>query len=73
MLVLDFGRSISNPIVNSLNITSNYQNLFTHKKCFSIYLLIQEAEAFQSLLESDTCKSLVHFFFAQRGTTKVKI
>ncbi|KAG6398614.1 hypothetical protein SASPL_140081 [Salvia splendens] len=33
--------------------------------------LWKEAEAFQSLLESDTCKSLVHFFFAQRGTTKV--
>ncbi|KAL6571592.1 hypothetical protein OROHE_003235 [Orobanche hederae] len=33
--------------------------------------LWKEAEAFQVLLESDTCKSLVHFFFAQRGTTKV--
>jgi enoyl-CoA hydratase/3-hydroxyacyl-CoA dehydrogenase len=33
--------------------------------------LWKEAEAFQSLLESDTCKSLVHIFFAQRGTTKV--
>ncbi|EYU45545.1 hypothetical protein ABFS82_14G008100 [Erythranthe guttata] len=33
--------------------------------------LWKEAEAFQILLESDTCKSLVHFFFAQRGTTKV--
>ncbi|KAK6146180.1 hypothetical protein DH2020_020049 [Rehmannia glutinosa] len=33
--------------------------------------LWKEAEAFQVLLQSDTCKSLVHFFFAQRGTTKV--
>ncbi|KAI3459260.1 hypothetical protein Pfo_015923 [Paulownia fortunei] len=33
--------------------------------------LWKEAEAFQLLLESDTCKSLVHIFFAQRGTTKV--
>ncbi|KAF3456245.1 hypothetical protein FNV43_RR00895 [Rhamnella rubrinervis] len=33
--------------------------------------LWKEAEAFQGLLLSDTCKSLVHFFFAQRGTTKV--
>ncbi|KAL6588129.1 hypothetical protein OROMI_001107 [Orobanche minor] len=33
--------------------------------------LWKEATAFQSLLESDTCKSMVHFFFAQRGTTKV--
>ncbi|CAA0815783.1 Peroxisomal fatty acid beta-oxidation multifunctional protein MFP2 [Striga hermonthica] len=33
--------------------------------------LWKEAEAFQVLLTSDTCKSLVHFFFAQRGTTKV--
>ncbi|KAG8369922.1 hypothetical protein BUALT_Bualt14G0063700 [Buddleja alternifolia] len=34
--------------------------------------LWKEAEAFQGLLHSDTCKSLVHFFFAQRGTTKVE-
>ncbi|GKU85433.1 hypothetical protein SLEP1_g111 [Rubroshorea leprosula] len=33
--------------------------------------LWKEAEAFQGLLHSDTCKSLVHIFFAQRGTTKV--
>ncbi|KAI8002788.1 hypothetical protein LOK49_LG08G03231 [Camellia lanceoleosa] len=33
--------------------------------------LWKEAEAFQGLLHSDTCKSLVHVFFAQRGTTKV--
>ncbi|CAA2985912.1 glyoxysomal fatty acid beta-oxidation multifunctional MFP-a [Olea europaea subsp. europaea] len=33
--------------------------------------LLKEAEAFQRLLHSDTCKSLVHIFFAQRGTTKV--
>ncbi|KAL3634630.1 hypothetical protein CASFOL_021684 [Castilleja foliolosa] len=33
--------------------------------------LWKEAEAFQVLLKSDTCRSLVHFFFAQRGTTKV--
>lgn len=31
----------------------------------------KEAEAFQGLLHSDTCKSLVHIFFAQRGTSKV--
>lgn len=31
----------------------------------------KEAEAFQGLLHSDTCKSLVHVFFSQRGTTKV--
>lgn len=36
--------------------------------CFQYW---QEAEAFQGLLHSDTCKSLVHIFFAQRGTTKV--
>lgn len=33
--------------------------------------LWKEAEAFQGLLHSDTCKSLVHIFFAQRSTTKV--
>ncbi|GLT79371.1 hypothetical protein SLA2020_508620 [Shorea laevis] len=33
--------------------------------------LWKEAEAFQGLLHSDTCKSLVHIFFAYRGTTKV--
>ncbi|KAI3828946.1 hypothetical protein L1987_03058 [Smallanthus sonchifolius] len=33
--------------------------------------LLKEYEAFQVLLKSDTCKSLVHVFFAQRGTTKV--
>lgn len=33
--------------------------------------LLKEAEAFQVLLHSDTCKSLVHIFFAQRGTTRV--
>lgn len=33
--------------------------------------LWKEADAFEELLRSDTCKSLVHFFFAQRGTSKV--
>lgn len=33
--------------------------------------LWKEAEAFQGLLRADTCKSLVHIFFAQRGTSKV--
>nr|KJB72707.1 hypothetical protein B456_011G191800 [Gossypium raimondii] len=33
--------------------------------------LWKEAEAFQVLLKSDTCKSLVHIFFAMRGTSKV--
>ncbi|XP_050217152.1 glyoxysomal fatty acid beta-oxidation multifunctional protein MFP-a [Mercurialis annua] len=33
--------------------------------------LWKEAEEFQVLVKSDTCKSLVHIFFAQRGTTKV--
>ncbi|KAL9669026.1 hypothetical protein QQ045_006567 [Rhodiola kirilowii] len=33
--------------------------------------LYKEAEAFEGLVKSDTCKSLVHIFFAQRGTTKV--
>ncbi|XWS14100.1 hypothetical protein CRYUN_Cryun36dG0094100 [Craigia yunnanensis] len=33
--------------------------------------LWKEAEAFQGLLKSDTCKSLIHIFFAQRGTSKV--
>lgn len=33
--------------------------------------LLKEAEAFQVLLHSETCRSLVHVFFAQRGTTKV--
>ncbi|KAL3321444.1 hypothetical protein AABB24_039196 [Solanum stoloniferum] len=33
--------------------------------------LWKEAEAFQSLLHSDTCKALVNVFFAQRATTKV--
>lgn len=37
----------------------------------NIYIC-QEAQAFQVLLESDTCKSLVHIFFAQRGTAKVE-
>lgn len=33
--------------------------------------LWKELEDFQGLLHSDTCKSLVNIFFAQRGTTKV--
>ncbi|KAJ0802950.1 putative 3-hydroxyacyl-CoA dehydrogenase, Isomerase, Hydro-lyase [Helianthus annuus] len=33
--------------------------------------LIKEYESFQVLSKSDTCKSLIHVFFAQRGTTKV--
>ncbi|PKI46329.1 hypothetical protein CRG98_033272 [Punica granatum] len=33
--------------------------------------LWKEAEAFQGLLHSDTCKALIHIFFAQRGTSKV--
>ncbi|PIA44343.1 hypothetical protein AQUCO_01700147v1 [Aquilegia coerulea] len=33
--------------------------------------LVRELENFQKLLHSDTCKSLVHIFFSQRGTTKV--
>ncbi|KAL6188561.1 hypothetical protein ACLB2K_039953 [Fragaria x ananassa] len=33
--------------------------------------LWKEAEEFQGLLRADTCKSLVHIFFAQRGTSKV--
>ncbi|KAJ3669495.1 hypothetical protein LUZ60_011445 [Juncus effusus] len=33
--------------------------------------LWKEATAFQGLLFSDTCKSLVHVFFSQRATTKV--
>eukprot|EP00262_Sarcandra_glabra_P006229 TRINITY_DN18351_c0_g1_i1.p1 TRINITY_DN18351_c0_g1~~TRINITY_DN18351_c0_g1_i1.p1 ORF type:complete len:726 (+),score=137.67 TRINITY_DN18351_c0_g1_i1:162-2339(+) len=33
--------------------------------------LYKEAEAFQKLLHSDTCKSLVHVFFSQRATSKV--
>ncbi|XP_051152677.1 glyoxysomal fatty acid beta-oxidation multifunctional protein MFP-a [Andrographis paniculata] len=33
--------------------------------------LLKEAEAFAALVESDTCKSLVHVFFSQRATTKV--
>lgn len=37
------------------------------KKCW----YFQEAEAFQALLHSDTCKALVNVFFAQRATTKV--
>lgn len=35
--------------------------------------LLKEAQEFQTLVESDTCKSLVHIFFAQRGTTKCPI
>ncbi|KAJ4843076.1 hypothetical protein Tsubulata_042022 [Turnera subulata] len=33
--------------------------------------LLKEYHHFQELIQSDTCKSLVHIFFAQRGTTKV--
>ncbi|XP_072954071.1 glyoxysomal fatty acid beta-oxidation multifunctional protein MFP-a isoform X2 [Typha angustifolia] len=33
--------------------------------------LWKEANSFQALLFSDTCKSLVHVFFAQRATSKV--
>ncbi|CAL5343344.1 unnamed protein product [Camellia sinensis] len=32
--------------------------------------LLKEVEAFQGLLHSDTCKSLIHIFFAQRGTSR---
>jgi len=38
-----------------------------------IYLMkMQEATSFQELLFSDTCKSLVHVFFSQRATSKVR-
>ncbi|KAK9288148.1 hypothetical protein L1049_016596 [Liquidambar formosana] len=33
--------------------------------------LWKEVEDFERLLRSETCKSLVHIFFAQRGTSKV--
>ncbi|KAK3017975.1 hypothetical protein RJ639_002732, partial [Escallonia herrerae] len=33
--------------------------------------LWKEGTEFQGLLHSDTCKSLIHIFFAQRGTTKI--
>ncbi|KAK7821703.1 glyoxysomal fatty acid beta-oxidation multifunctional protein mfp-a [Quercus suber] len=33
--------------------------------------LLKEAEAFQVLMRSETSKSLIHIFFAQRGTSKV--
>ncbi|XP_004487834.1 peroxisomal fatty acid beta-oxidation multifunctional protein MFP2-like [Cicer arietinum] len=33
--------------------------------------LLKEAEAFEALAASDTCKSLIHIFFSQRGTSKV--
>ncbi|KAG9160086.1 hypothetical protein Leryth_005818 [Lithospermum erythrorhizon] len=33
--------------------------------------LWKEADVFDILVKSDTCRSLVHIFFAQRGTTKV--
>ncbi|KAH8495042.1 hypothetical protein H0E87_018285 [Populus deltoides] len=33
--------------------------------------LYKELESFHELVRSDTCKSLIHIFFAQRGTTKV--
>ncbi|KAK8470888.1 hypothetical protein PHAVU_003G096500 [Phaseolus vulgaris] len=33
--------------------------------------LWKEAEASEILVKSDTCKSLVHIFFAQRGTSKI--
>ncbi|XP_039020728.1 peroxisomal fatty acid beta-oxidation multifunctional protein MFP2-like [Hibiscus syriacus] len=33
--------------------------------------LMKEVEAFERLLKSDTSKSLIHVFFAQRGTSKV--
>ncbi|KAG6575075.1 hypothetical protein SDJN03_25714, partial [Cucurbita argyrosperma subsp. sororia] len=33
--------------------------------------LLKEIEDFQVLLHADTSKSLIHIFFAQRGTTKV--
>ncbi|RDX61094.1 hypothetical protein CR513_60704, partial [Mucuna pruriens] len=32
--------------------------------------LLKEAEASEALTKSDTCKSLVHIFFAHRGTSK---
>jgi enoyl-CoA hydratase/3-hydroxyacyl-CoA dehydrogenase len=34
-------------------------------------MITQEATAFQELVFSDTCKSLVHVFFSQRATSKV--
>ncbi|KAK9146967.1 hypothetical protein Sjap_006870 [Stephania japonica] len=33
--------------------------------------LVKEVNEFQKLVHSDACKSLVHIFFSQRGTTKV--
>ncbi|KAJ0980641.1 hypothetical protein J5N97_008896 [Dioscorea zingiberensis] len=33
--------------------------------------LLKEAQSFETLVHSDTCKSLVHVFFSQRATSKV--
>ncbi|KAK7264651.1 hypothetical protein RJT34_32260 [Clitoria ternatea] len=33
--------------------------------------LWKEAESFEGLVNSDTCKSLIHVFFSQRGSSKV--
>ncbi|MCH80132.1 peroxisomal fatty acid beta-oxidation multifunctional protein MFP2-like, partial [Trifolium medium] len=33
--------------------------------------LWKELEAFKALVASDTCKSLIHIFFSQRGTSKL--
>ena len=34
---------------------------------------MQEAEVFKQLVMSDTAKALVHVFFAQRATSKVRL
>ncbi|KAJ4841285.1 hypothetical protein Tsubulata_009570 [Turnera subulata] len=34
--------------------------------------LLKEFHEFRGLVQSDTCKSLIHIFLAQRGTTKVQ-
>ncbi|CAL5395693.1 unnamed protein product [Camellia sinensis] len=57
------------PWVKSLYKTDKIEPLGEAREILK-FARTQEVEAFQGLLHSDTCKSLIHIFFAQRGTSR---
>lgn len=68
--MLLFSKSLS---FNLVNVLTSKSPSYDKPSSYDLKLLpfLQEAKAFQTLLFSDTCKSLVHVFFAQRATSKV--
>lgn len=69
---------VSGPVAGLWKVCTATLFCFLHRSLLTCYCVmgvwyLQEAEAFQELLRADTCKALVHIFFAQRGTSKVKM